>query len=238
MGSLLLSLVPFAVGAALTPLAIIAVVVVLLSRHARANGPAFLVGWAGAVVVILLVGRWLAALLDVGPHRTPPDWVAYVRLVIGLVLVVSAAWIWRRADRHVQQMAAARGPAEVVAAAPQLPGLLRSVETFRPLRCLLLGAALVLTSTRWTWPASSERRWRSAWPTSRRPEPSSPVCCSSPAARRRWGFPVALYLARPHAAQRPLEAVRNWIAGNTRTLNAGLLLLIGLLQIVKGVMAL
>ncbi len=91
-------------------------------------------GWAGAVVVILLVGRWLAALLDVGPHRTPPDWVAYVRLVIGLVLVVSAAWIWRRADRRVQQMAAARGPAQVVAAAPQLPALLRSVETFRPLR--------------------------------------------------------------------------------------------------------
>ncbi|MGA9872997.1 MAG: hypothetical protein WBQ44_17885 [Rhodococcus sp. (in: high G+C Gram-positive bacteria)] len=44
MGSLILSLIPVSLGIVMSPLAVIAVVAVLFSQHARQNSVAFLVG--------------------------------------------------------------------------------------------------------------------------------------------------------------------------------------------------
>jgi hypothetical protein len=49
---------------------------------------------------------------------------------------------------------------------------------------------------------------------------------------------VVLVIARGTKAQPALDRVRTWIAGNTHVLNAALLLVIGALQLEKGVTAL
>ena len=62
MGQAIGELLPTALGVAISPLPIVAVVLVLLSARGRSNGPAFLLGWivgvlgAGAIV-LLVAGR-------------------------------------------------------------------------------------------------------------------------------------------------------------------------------------
>ena len=52
------SLLPLAIGIAISPIPIIACILMLFSARARANGPAFLIGWvAGIALVTLLVFR-------------------------------------------------------------------------------------------------------------------------------------------------------------------------------------
>ena len=53
MGPVIGDFLPAAIGVAISPIPIIAVILMLLTPRARTNGPAFLVGW----IVALLVGR-------------------------------------------------------------------------------------------------------------------------------------------------------------------------------------
>ena len=54
MGEAIGQLLPFAVGVAISPLPIVAVVLMLVTPRARSNGPAFLAGWIVVMVAILL----------------------------------------------------------------------------------------------------------------------------------------------------------------------------------------
>ena len=58
MGRAIGELLPSAVGVGISPLPIVAMVLMLVSAHGRANGPAFLLGWVAGVLgagAILLV---------------------------------------------------------------------------------------------------------------------------------------------------------------------------------------
>ncbi|NQX33649.1 GAP family protein [Herbiconiux sp. VKM Ac-2851] len=144
MADLIASLIPLALGIVMSPLAIMALVAVLLSRAARVNGVAFLAGWTLAVAIGLGVSFWLLGLLEVHERNAPPVWVPVVRLVLGLLLVGAAWWIYRKGRARTVAMAQADSPGQVTAAAPQLPGWLRSVETFTPPRSFALGLGIFI----------------------------------------------------------------------------------------------
>ena len=59
MESALGSILPQAIGVAISPVPIIAVILMLFSKRARSNGIAFLVGWVLALVVVsnCFIGR-------------------------------------------------------------------------------------------------------------------------------------------------------------------------------------
>jgi len=234
MGDLILSLLPLALGVVLSPLAIMALVAVLLSRNARANGAMFMVGWAVAVIVVLLASFWIFTALSVHERAAPPDWVAVLRLVLGLGLLLGAVFVYRRGRAKVQQMAAASTPADVVAAAPQLPGWLHAVETFSPVRSLLLGFGIFILN-----PVDASCAILASLDLRLATIPGGQVLVVGivfavlgilPIA-----LPVVLTLVRGTAAKPMLDRVRTWIAGNTSTLNAALLLVIAVLQLQKAV---
>jgi Sap, sulfolipid-1-addressing protein len=77
------------VGVALSPIPIIGVVLMLATPRARSNGPAFIVGWiAGLAVVGTLV--LLAASGVASEQGEPADWVSWLKLVLGLLLLAVA----------------------------------------------------------------------------------------------------------------------------------------------------
>jgi Sap, sulfolipid-1-addressing protein len=78
MGSAISEVFPFAVGVAISPIPIIAVILVLFSARARVNGPAFLLGWVVGVAVVSVAVYYLA---DAGD--TPLK-------AVGLALLLSA----------------------------------------------------------------------------------------------------------------------------------------------------
>ena len=57
MGKAISEVLPFAIGVAISPVPIIAVILVLFSTRARVNGPVFALGWIVGVAVISTVER-------------------------------------------------------------------------------------------------------------------------------------------------------------------------------------
>ncbi len=56
MSQAISAVLPFAVGVAIVPIPIIAVILMLFSQRARVNGPLFLLGWmAGLTVAFAIV---------------------------------------------------------------------------------------------------------------------------------------------------------------------------------------
>jgi len=90
MGEAIGQSLPLAIGVALSPVPIIAVVLMLTTPRARANGPAFVLGW---LVGLGVVGAIVLALA--GPSASeegqPATWVSWLKLVLGLGLLLVAA---------------------------------------------------------------------------------------------------------------------------------------------------
>ena len=119
---------PLAVGVALSPVPIIAVVLMLGTPRARANGPAFVLGWviglALAGTVILLVSSGANA----SDGGEPADWVGVLKLVLGVLLLLVAARTWQvrpRGDREAE-----------------LPKWMQTIDKFTASRSVGFGALL------------------------------------------------------------------------------------------------
>ncbi|MGO4487654.1 GAP family protein [Microbacterium sp. 2RAF4] len=237
MGELILDLVPVALGVVLSPLAIMALVAVLLSRNARTNGIAYLLGWFLGLAGIMALGLWLFPMFAVHEHNEPPLWVPVVRVLIGGFLVSAAVWVYRKGRARIEQMAAAATPRDVVDASPQLPGWLHSVESFRPGRTFLLGLGLFVLN-----PVDASCAILAALDITQ--SDVAPGAATAVAGvfivlgTLPIALPVFFVLARGAHAQPVLDRMRSWIAGNTHVLNAALLLVIGALQLEKGIAAL
>lgn len=119
-------LLPSALAVALSPIPIIAVVLVLGSPRAGSAGPAFALGWIGglltvSVLVVLLVGA-----------RSDPDTedpgISWLQIAIGVMFLAMAAKQWTKRPKDGE-------PAE-------MPGWMATVDTVTPARAAMLGAAL------------------------------------------------------------------------------------------------
>lgn len=91
---------PFAVGAAISPIPIIAVVLILTTPRARTNGPAFLLGWLAGIAGVGAIVLAVASGADAGEQDAPADWLSALRLLLALLLLVLAVRIWRGRPRN------------------------------------------------------------------------------------------------------------------------------------------
>jgi hypothetical protein len=128
MGEAIGQSLPLAVGVALSPVPIIAVVLMLTTARARANGPAFLLGW---LVGLGIVGAIVLALAGPGgasEEGQPAAWVNWLKLLLGLGLVLVAVRQFRGRPRGDEE-------------AP-LPKWMGAIDRFGPGQALGGGAAL------------------------------------------------------------------------------------------------
>jgi hypothetical protein len=94
VGEVIGQLLPFAVGVALSPVPIIAVILILFTPKAKSNGGAFVAGWIiGLAVVgaIVLALGGIASEDDGGESTTS----GVIKLVLGLGLLALAVKNWR-----------------------------------------------------------------------------------------------------------------------------------------------
>jgi hypothetical protein len=233
MGQLVLNLIPLLFGILLSPLALMALIAVLVSQRARVNGLAFALGWVAGIALVLWVFFALFGALQVRAVRHPPFWIPVVQLVVGVVLVAAAVSVYRRGRARIEQMAAASSPRQVAAAAPQLPGWLQQVEKFRPVRTFLLGLGLFVLN-----PVDASCAIIAALDARQTPVNDTTAAITlvvfGLVASLSIVAPVAVVLIRGPKAASFLARTRTWAAGNTHVLNAALLLVIGALQLQKG----
>jgi Sap, sulfolipid-1-addressing protein len=120
----------FAIGVAISPVPIIAVILMLFSDRAKVNGPAFLVGWVLSLAIVSTVIYVIAHDGSVATSTTADDSVSWGKIVLGLALLALARRNWRKR------------PAP--GAEPEMPKWLATVESVSPAKAF--GLAVVLAA--------------------------------------------------------------------------------------------
>ena len=127
MGGGVAEVLTFAIGVAISPVPIIAVILMLFSARARVNGPVFLAGWVLLAVVSTVV-YVLADEGDVDTSSGASDTVSWGKIVFGVLFLLLAARQWRSR------------PAPGVE--PPMPKWMAGVDTFTPGKAFGLGVLL------------------------------------------------------------------------------------------------
>jgi hypothetical protein len=129
MGQAIGGSLPLAIGIAVSPIPIIAVVLMLTTPRARANGPAFVLGWLLGLGVVGAIILALAGPTDASQSGSPATWVSWVKIALGALLLLLVA---------LRQF---RGRPRGGEDAP-LPGWMSAVDRFHAITALGLAAVL------------------------------------------------------------------------------------------------
>jgi threonine/homoserine/homoserine lactone efflux protein len=128
MGQGISAVLTFAIGVAISPVPIIAVILMLFSSRAKVNGPAFLLGWVLALAVVSTVVYVLCHDGNVATSSTAMDSVSWGKIVLGVALLALARRNWRKRPAPGEE--------------PAMPKWMASVDALSPAEAFGLGVLL------------------------------------------------------------------------------------------------
>ncbi len=223
MGQAIGQVLSLGVGVALSPVPIIAVVLMLGTPRGRANGPAFVLGWILGLAVVGTIVLFVAGGANASESGEPATWVGIVELVLGAALLGLAVRQWRGRPR--------RGDAA------RLPSWMRTIDRIAPGRALALGVALAAVNPKnllLTVGAASAIA-QTGIATGKQ---AIALGVFVAVATLGVGLPVAAFLILGERATRMLDETKSWMAANNATIMAVLLLVIGTELVGDGIGAL
>jgi threonine/homoserine/homoserine lactone efflux protein len=95
MGQAIGDFLPSAVGVAISPLPIVAVVLMLVTPRGRVNGLLFVAGWCVGLGLVGAIMLSIAGGADATDGSGPATWVDVLFLILGLLLILVSARQWR-----------------------------------------------------------------------------------------------------------------------------------------------
>ncbi len=202
----------FAVAAAISPIPIIGVILMLGTPRARSNGPAFILGWVVGVAgvgTIVLIASGGASASDQGQ---PADWVNALKLALGGALLLVAVKQWRKRPRGGEEA--------------EMPTWMRSVDHFTAGRAAALGAAFSAANPKNLLlivgaAAAIAQTGASAG------AQAAALAIFTLIATLGTAVPVALYFALGDRSRPTLESVQDWMRQNNAAIMTILCLVIG-----------
>lgn len=213
------SLLPQAVGIAVSPVPVIAVVLVLMSPRAATAGPAFVAGWVlgvgGATAIATLVFAGAT-----GGDDELATWQAVLRLVLGAGLLVLSVRKYREKT-----------------GSDSLPGWMTAVDAMPLVRILLLAAALAALNPKnlaMVLAAADEASGSGASAGS----VVGALVIFVLLASASVGLPVLARLLAPARTAAPLQSLKEWLVIHNGSVMATLLLVLGTVLVSQGLTAL
>lgn len=223
MGAAIGQSLPVAVGVLISPLPIVAVVLMLVSGRAKANAFSFLVGWFVAVGAVTLLVATLAGAAT-PDDEGPPLWAAILKIVLGVLLLLLAVKQWRGRPRAGVE--------------PPAPKWMAAIDAFTPVKAaglaVLLGAVnpknLLLV-------VSGGAAIASAAPDDTNAQVVASVVFAL-VASLGVAAPVFIYLFMGSRAAAMLDELKAWMIHNNAVIMAVLLLVLGAKMLGDGIAAL
>jgi threonine/homoserine/homoserine lactone efflux protein len=220
MAAVIGDLLPLAIGIAISPIPIIAVILMLLSRKATATSTGFLLGWVVGIVLVTVVVLVLVGQAGNTAGGEPSTLSSVLKLVLGAALILLAVRQWQGRPKAGETGA--------------MPKWMDAIESFSFVRALLLGFGLSAINPKnlLLCLAAGTTIGAAHLPTGQVVVATvvfTLLACSSVAV------PVVGYLAARDRMAAPLDRLRAWLTQNNAAVMAVLLLVIGTVLLGKGI---
>jgi threonine/homoserine/homoserine lactone efflux protein len=214
---------PMAVGIALSPLPIVAVVLMLVGKRARTDGPAFVAGWLVGLAIVGVIVLAVVGPSDPTDGAEPATWVGVLKLVLGALLVLLAVKQFRGRPHEGDE-------------AP-MPKWMGALDDFTPPKAAGAGVALSALNPKNLLLAVAGAATVAATGSS---GADQAIAYTVFALVGTIGVaaPVVIYFAMGDRSAELLERLRTWMARNNAVIMAVLLLVIGVKLLGDGITAL
>lgn len=224
LGQIIGEVLPLTLAIAISPLTIVAVILMLLSPNARSTGPGFLIGWAFGVAVPVVVFVFIGGALLPKAEVNGPDVVrAIIQFVLAALLLLLAVKQWRGRPTP--------------GSAPVLPKWMSAIDSFTFMRALGLGVLLSLPRPKNLLMAASAGIIIGG--------ANLPVGSTATAtgvfilcAISTVLVPVIAYLLAADRLRKPFESFHEWLARENAVITSVLLLVISVLMLGKAISSL
>lgn len=219
MGQGISEVLPFAVGVAISPVPIVAVILMLFSSRARVNGPLFLLGWVAGLSALSAAVYVVADTIGVSEGSSGADGVGWLDVALGALLLLIAGRSWRKRPRPGSD--------------PELPKWMADVEEIAPVRALALGALLAAVN-----PKNLALGFGAASGVAHLALPTGDAIVALGAfvivGSLTVGGAVAFDLVGGARARAALEELRTWLQANNSAVMTVLFLVFGAVLVAKG----
>jgi threonine/homoserine/homoserine lactone efflux protein len=219
MGAVIGDLLPLAVGVAISPIPIIAVILMLLAPKAGGTSTGFLVGWlvgiAGATTLFLL----LAGILDQSSSSEPSAASSWIKLALGALLLLLAAGQWRSRPKPGEE--------------PTMPKWMTAIDRFTAGKAAGLGVLLSAVNPKNLLMCVAAGTTIAGGDLAAGQVVGS-VAVFTVLAASTVAVPVVGYAIGRKRMAGPLESLHTWLTAHNGAVMATLLLVIGVVLIGKG----
>lgn len=212
MGSAIGSILPQAIGVAISPIPIIAVILMLFSKRARSNSLAFLAGWVLALGIVGAVVLVVAGAGKVSAGGTPSTLSHVFHLLLGLLLLFLAVRNWQKRPKEGET--------------PEMPKWMATVDSFTAGRAFGLSALLAGVN-----PKNLALALAAALAIAQAglsgAQPWIALAVFVLLASLSVAAPVLYYLIAGPSAEKTLSTWKAWLTANNGTVMFVLLLILG-----------
>ena len=212
----MVELLPLALVITISPLSIIPAVLVLHAPRPRLTSLAYLAGWLIGLAGLTALAIGISDVLG-GMRQSPPHWASWLRIAVGILLIVFGVirWLTRHGHDH-------------------MPAWMRSLTTVSPIRALLTGAALTVVNPKVLFICAAAGLSIGTDALGAAGTVASAALFVGVSASS-VAIPILAYAVAGGRADPPLERVKNWMEKHNAALVAAILVLIGLLVLYKGI---
>ncbi len=220
MGAAIGSMLGFAAGVAVSPLPIVAIILLLAAPHGRRTGLLFAAGWLIGLGVLGAVVLLIAGPSDASSNGGPASWTGWLKLVLGVLLLLFAVKQWRSRPHGDEQ--------------PPPPKWMAGLDTIKPVKAFGLGALLATVNPKngtLTIAAAAGIASTGASGSAQAVAIILFVVIGSLGVLA----PVAIYLLTGEKAVVTLESWRRWFVANNTAIMAVLFFVIGLKLVGDGI---
>ena len=212
MGHAIGGSLPLAVGIALSPVPIIAVVLMLTSHRAKVNGPAFVLGWLAGLGIVGAIVLAVAGPGGASAHGAPATWVSWLKIVLGALLLLVAVRQFRGRPHDGEE--------------PQMPTWMATIDKTTPVTAAGLGALLSGANPKNLLLAVGGAATIAGTGISAGQQAIAYLVFGL-IATLGVGAPVAIYFVMGARSQKLLTGLKDWMSAHNAVIMAVLCLIIG-----------